>query len=66
MARPATPPDQAVAVEHRMNCAFGRHSDVAVEPPHQQLADLACPPVRLLGLELDNQGLDLGLAAWLA
>jgi hypothetical protein len=34
-----------------------RYSEV--EPPDQQLPDLARPPKRLLGLELYNQGLDL-------
>src|SRR5581483_3893191 len=59
MAQPAAPLDQAMAVEDRMNCALGRHPDVAVEPSHQELADLARPPVRLLGLELDDQSLQL-------
>src|SRR5438034_5223095 len=42
-----------------MNGAFGRHPDVAVEPPHQEFADLARSPVRLLGLELGDQRLKL-------
>jgi hypothetical protein len=33
--------------------------DIAVEPSEQQFPDLACAPVRLLGLEADNQALDL-------
>src|SRR5579864_6999377 len=59
MARPAAPLDHAVAIEDRMDRAFGRNLDVAVEPPHQKLPDLARAPVRLLGLDLDNQALDL-------
>jgi hypothetical protein len=59
VARPAAAPDQAVAIEHRMDGALGRNSDIAVEPPDQQLADLARAPVRLLALEPDNQPLDL-------
>ena len=39
--------------------AFGGNPYIAIEPPHQQLADLAGAPVRLLGLEADNQALDL-------
>jgi|SRR6478735_842927 hypothetical protein len=41
VARPAAPLDQAVAVEHRMDGAFGGNPDVPVEATHQQLADLA-------------------------
>ncbi len=59
VARPAAALDQAVAVENRMDGAFGRNPDVAVEPPDQELADLARTPVRLLGLEPDDQALDL-------
>ncbi len=60
VARPAAAPDQAVAIEHRVDGAFGWNPDSAVEPPDQQLADLARTPMRLLGLETDNQALDLG------
>ena len=42
-----------------MDGALGRNLDVSVEPPHQQFADLARTPVRLLGLEADDKGLDL-------
>src|SRR6202022_1829635 len=59
MARPAAAPDQAVTIEHRMDGALGRHPDVPIEPPDQELADLARAPVWLLGLEPDNQALDL-------
>src|SRR5215813_5012486 len=48
-----------MAIEHRMNGAFGRHANVAIEPPDQELPDLARAPMWLLGFELDNQGLDL-------
>jgi hypothetical protein len=58
VARPAAALDQAVTVEHRMDGAFGWNSDVPIEPPDQQFADLARAPVRLLGLEPDNQALD--------
>ena len=60
VARPAAAPDQAVAVEHRVDGALGRNPDIAVEPPDQKLANLARTPMRLRGLEADNQGLDLG------
>ena len=59
MARPAAAPDQTMAVEDRMDGAFSRNPDITVEPPDQQFADLARSPVRLLGLEADNQALDL-------
>jgi hypothetical protein len=39
MATFAHATDQAVAVEHGMNGALGRHSDVTVKPPDQQLAE---------------------------
>lgn len=41
-----------------MDRALGRDSDIAIEPPDQQLADLAGAPVRLLALEPDDQVLD--------
>jgi hypothetical protein len=41
MARPAAAPDQAMAVEDRMDGAFGRNPDIAVEPSDQQFPDLA-------------------------
>ncbi len=59
MARPAAALDEAVAVEHRVDGAFGGNLDVAIEPTHQQLADLADAPVRLLALQPDDQGLEL-------
>ena len=40
-----------------MDGALGRNPDVAIEPPDQQFADLACAPMRLLALEADNQAL---------
>src|ERR1700687_5082262 len=58
MARPAAALDQAVAIENRMDGALGRNPDVAVEPPDQELADLARPPVRFLSLQPDNQTFD--------
>ncbi len=48
VARPAAALDQAVAIENGMDGALGRHPDVAVEPPDQELADLARAPMRLL------------------
>lgn len=59
VARPAAALDQAVAVEHRVNGAFGGNLDVAVEATHQQFANLASAPVWLLALQPDNQDLDL-------
>src|SRR6202043_1846026 len=59
VARPAAALDQAVAVEHRVNGAFGGNLDISVEATHQQFADLAGAPVRLLALQPDDQGLDL-------
>jgi hypothetical protein len=37
-----------MAIEHRMDGAFGGDPDIAIEPPYQQFADLARTPVRLL------------------
>jgi hypothetical protein len=37
------PLDQAVPMEDRMDCAPGGNPDIGVEPPHQELADLAGP-----------------------
>jgi hypothetical protein len=59
VARPAAALDQAMAIEDRMDGAFGRNPDIAVKPSDQQFPDLARAPVRLLGLETDNQALDL-------
>src|SRR5258708_37977671 len=59
VARPAAALDQAMAVEDRMDGAFGRYLDIAVEPPDQQFPDLARAPVRLLRPEPDNPALDL-------
>ena len=59
MARPAATRDQAVTVERRMDGAFGRNPDIAVEPPDQEFPDLAGAPVRFLGLEPDDQALNL-------
>src|SRR5208282_5420061 len=42
-----------------MDGAPGRHAHIAREPPHQEFADLARPPMRLAALEVDNQALDL-------
>jgi hypothetical protein len=44
VARPAAAPDQAMAVEDRMDGAFGRNPDIAVEPSDQQLPDLVRAP----------------------
>jgi len=48
-----------MTIKNCMDCAFCRHPDIAVEPPDQEFADLACAPVRLLALEPDDQGLEL-------
>ena len=49
--------------EHGVDGALGRDADVAGQAAHQQLADLARAPVRLLALERDDQALDLARAA---
>src|SRR5258707_187884 len=41
-----------------MDRAFGRNPDIAGKTPEEELADLACAPVRLLSLQPDNQSLD--------
>src|SRR6516165_9165221 len=51
--------DQAVPVQDRVDRALGRNADVAGQPPHQELADLARSPMRLLLLESDDQAFDL-------
>src|SRR5262252_5052745 len=58
-----------MAIEHGMNGAFGGNPDVACQPPEQELADLACAPMRLFPFEDDNQALDLlrqlvGITHW--
>src|SRR5512139_1714207 len=58
MARPAATLDQAVAIENRMDRALGWNPDIAVKTPEEELADLACAPVRLLSLQPDNQALN--------
>ena len=47
VARPAHALDQAMAIEHGMDGAFGGNPDIAGEPADQQLADLARAPMRL-------------------
>jgi hypothetical protein len=39
--------------------AFGRNPYVAIEPPHQELTDLARAPVGLFALETDDEAFDL-------
>src|SRR6202008_1717125 len=61
--------DQAMAIEHGINGSFGRNPDIACQPPEQELADLACAPMRLFPFEGDNQALDLlgqlvGITHW--
>jgi hypothetical protein len=50
VARPAAALDQTVTVENRMDGAFGRNPDVPIEPPDQELADLASPQCCLSAL----------------
>jgi hypothetical protein len=52
--------DEAVPVEHGMDRALGRNADIAIQPPDQELADLAGAPMRLVALEADDQAFDLG------
>jgi hypothetical protein len=59
MARPAWHPHQAVPVQDGVDRALGGHAHLASESPHQELADLAGTPVRLLLLAGDDQALDL-------
>jgi hypothetical protein len=47
------------AVEHGVNGALDWHSDVAVKPADQELADFARPPMRLVALQVDDQVFDL-------
>ena len=51
--------DQAVAVEHRMDGAFGRQAHVTGKLANQQFADFARAPMRLAALEIDDQPLHL-------
>ena len=51
LARAADGLDQAVAMQDGVDGALGRDADVAVQAAHQQLADLARAPMRLLALE---------------
>jgi hypothetical protein len=46
-----------VPVEHRVHRALGRDPDVAGHPPHQEFADLARAPVRLVALGRHDQPL---------
>src|SRR5258708_2265631 len=59
MAPPADALHQAVAMKHGVNGALGGDSHVPVELANQELADLACTPMRLLALEVDDHSLDL-------
>src|SRR5258708_7108317 len=38
-----------------MDGALGGHSDVAVEAPHQELADLARAPMRFVALQVNDK-----------
>src|SRR5215469_9286951 len=58
-SRPARDLDQAMPVEHGVNGAFGGNPKIPVQPPDQQLADLARPPMRLVALGVYDQLLDL-------
>jgi hypothetical protein len=44
MARPAAAPDQAVAIEDRMDGALGGTRDIAVEAPDQQSSRMLRAP----------------------
>src|SRR5690242_16016819 len=59
MAGPAAALHQAMAIENGVDRAFGRNFDVAIEPAHQELTDLARTPVGLVTLQPDNQALEL-------
>jgi hypothetical protein len=53
------------AAKNRMDGALGRYSDIAAEPPDQELANFTRAPVRLLGLQPDNQAFNCS-GSWLA
>src|SRR5262249_1926160 len=59
MAPVAATLDQAVTVEHRVDGACGRKGNISIEPPNQELAELAGAPMRLLGLQADDQTFEL-------
>ena len=59
VAGAADPLDQAVPVENGVDRALGGNAKVAVQPPHQEVADFARAPMRLVALEGDDQPLDL-------
>src|SRR5215467_14815437 len=56
---PATAPlHQSVAIEHRMNGAFGGDRNIG-EPARQALADFASPPAGVLTFHIQDVVLDL-------
>ncbi len=44
VARPAAALNEAMTIENRVDGAFGRNPCVAIEPPHQELTNLARAP----------------------
>lgn len=42
-----------------MDGALGRHPDVTIQPPDQELTDLAGSPMWLLGFQADDQAFEL-------
>src|SRR5262245_34927210 len=69
MARPAAALGKAVANQNRVYGAPGRNSNFAAKPSHQELANLARTPVRLLALQPYDQAFELrgelvGIADW--
>src|SRR6266576_6489376 len=48
-----------MAVQHGVDGALRGHLDIAMEPPHQQFANFARPPIRLVALEADDQAFNL-------
>src|SRR4029079_10847044 len=50
---------QPVSMQHGVNGAFGGDPDITIQSPHQELANLARTPMRLVLFEGDDQALDL-------
>src|SRR5271166_3601845 len=51
--------DQAMAIEHSVDGAFGGNPDIAGQAADQKLANFACAPMRFVAFEVDDQAFDL-------
>jgi hypothetical protein len=56
---PALGLDQAVAVQHGTDGAFGGNANIRRQSPDEALANLARAPMRLVLFEMDDQALKL-------